>query len=299
MPMPAPTCGLERDRGERPERRRRATVIPAIATNRPPAEAFIRTAVTRPTISPIKPTRITPTTSGRTPGSTGTASCSPMYAYSWLRRLEAEDDPDDDADEDRHGEGADDPTRRDAEREEDRGDRQRQEELDAVEDAPADRAEDRLADEQRDSDDREEDREHDEHEGRETGRGNATDLARDRGGLGLGQVDVGDDERHRRVPDGADLGAQARRWAARPARRRRRLPVRAAVCPAVACPAGRRLLLRGPRSDRPGLVLPDAAVDGGRGDDTSASAPSSHAPGTLRCPRCQQPSRAASSPPSS
>ena len=41
-------------------------------------------------------------------------------------------------------------------------------------------------------------------------RGDATDLAGDRRRLGLGEVDVGDDERHGRIADRADLGAQAR-----------------------------------------------------------------------------------------
>ena len=54
-------------------------------------------------------------------------------------------------------------------------------------------------------DDRQEDREHDENEGRSAGRSDAADLAGDDRRLGLGQVDVGDDEGHRGVPDVADL----------------------------------------------------------------------------------------------
>ena len=46
----------------------------------------------------------------------------------------------------------------------------------------------------------------------------ATDLAGDRGRLGLGQVDMGDRERHRRVAGGTDLGAQAGWRLARSAR---------------------------------------------------------------------------------
>ena len=57
-----------------------------------------------------------------------------------------------------------------------------------------------------------------------TGGGDATDLAGDRRRLGLGQVDMGDDEGHRRIADGADLGAQAGRRLARLAGLARRRP---------------------------------------------------------------------------
>ena len=65
---------------------------------------------------------------------------------------------------------------------------------------------------ERDADDEEEDGEDDEDEGERTERDDPTDLAGDRRCLGLGQVDMGDDERHRRVTGRADLGAKARRW---------------------------------------------------------------------------------------
>ena len=78
--------------------------------------------------------------------------------------------------------------------------------------APAHRPEDPFADPERDADDEQEDREDDEDEGQRAEGDDPADLAGDRGRLGLGEVDVGDDEGHRRVAGRADLGAKARRW---------------------------------------------------------------------------------------
>ena len=81
------------------------------------------------------------------------------------------------------------------------------EEQHAVDDAPAHRPEEPFAEEQGDADDEQEDREEDERRRRAAERGDPADLAGDRGGLGLGEVDVGDDE-----------GASPRRGSRRAAR---------------------------------------------------------------------------------
>ena len=107
---------------------------------------------------------------------------------------------------------------RDAHGEQNGRHRDRQEELDAVEDAPAHRAEDPFPDPQRQADDEEEDGEDDERDGQRAERRDPADLARDRARFGLGQVDVGDDERHERIAGGAELGAESRRRLARAAR---------------------------------------------------------------------------------
>ena len=113
----------------------------------------------------------------------------------------------------------------DADGEQDGGHGDRQEEQDAVDDPPAHRAEDPLAEPERDADDEQEDGEDDEDEGERPEGDDPADLAGDGRRLGLGQVDVGQDERHRRVAGRADLGAQARRglaWPAAAGRRGRR-----------------------------------------------------------------------------
>ena len=106
----------------------------------------------------------------------------------------------------------------DADGEQDGRHRDRKEQLDAVDDAPAHRAEDPLADPERQADDEEEDGEDDQGDRQGTERRDATDLAGDRARFGLGQVDVGDDERHERVAGGADLRAKSRRRLPRSAR---------------------------------------------------------------------------------
>ena len=145
------------------------------------------------------------------------------------------------------------------------------------------------------ADDEQEDREDDQEEGQRTGGGDPSDLAGDRSGFRLRQVDMGHDEGHRGVPGRADLGAKSRRRATRSARRRGprargrhgsgsgRRRTRAAAR-RVAAPTRRRAaaVAAGPASDRPG------SCSGWRrwvlSDDTSASGPSSHARGTLRWP---------------
>ncbi len=62
------------------------TIRPASATNRPPADADMRTAATIPAIRPTNIHSSTPTTSGRIPGSTATASASPIAVYARLGR---------------------------------------------------------------------------------------------------------------------------------------------------------------------------------------------------------------------
>ena len=105
--------------------------------------------------------------------------------------------------------------RRHAEGHEDRRHGDRQEEQDPVDDTPAHRAEDPLPDQQRRPDDGEEDREDDEHEGQAAERRDLPDLAGDRAGFGLGELDVRHRERDQGVARRRELCPQARRGRAR------------------------------------------------------------------------------------
>ena len=76
--MPAPTCGEKVIAVKAPSATPN-TVSPAHATNRPPPDALMRTAVMIPTRRPRTPPMRTPTTSGRTAGSTARAVESPIF----------------------------------------------------------------------------------------------------------------------------------------------------------------------------------------------------------------------------
>ena len=135
-----------------------------------------------------------------------------MYVYSWFGTFSAESTPTRIPMTIATSEPADEPRAGDPDGQQDGGDGHRQEQQDAVDHAPAHRPEDPFADPERDADDEQEDREDDEDEGQRAEGDDPADLAGDRGRLGLGEVDVGDDEGHRRVAGRAELGAKARRW---------------------------------------------------------------------------------------
>ena len=162
-----------------------------------------------------------PTTSGRMPGSTATAERLADRGVELVRQVETQERrrprP-----RRRSTTSSAPPTRLPliAEREQDGRHRDRHEQQDAVEHAPAHRAEQPLPEPQRRPDDEQEDREDDEADGERAERRDPPDLAGDRAGLGLGEVDVGQGERDGGIADRTDLVAQAGRRPTRTARRR-------------------------------------------------------------------------------
>ena len=89
-----------------------------------------------------------------------------------------------------------------------------------MEHAPAHRPEQPLPEPQRRPDDEQEDREDDQADGERAERRDPADLAGDRTGLGLGEVDVRQDEGDGGIADRTDLVAQAGRRPTRTAWRR-------------------------------------------------------------------------------
>ena len=133
--------------------------------------------------------------------------CSPIDGIGPVRQREHEehghDDPEEQPEQQRAG-----PIRagRHTDRREGAGDGDRDEQQHAMEHAPADRAEQPLPEEQRRADDGEDAREQQDRDGDPDEGRDPLDLATDGLGLGLGQVDVGDDQPHAGVAGRADLG---------------------------------------------------------------------------------------------
>ena len=120
----------------------------------------------------------------------------------------------------------------------------------------------------------EEDGEDDERDRQRTERRDTTDLAGDRARFGLGQVDVGDDERHERVAGRADLRAKSRGRLARSARASRPGGGAASTAGAAVGVDGVELSAGSSR-----IVLRSRSVEGVSRDDSSAVAPAPDARG--------------------
>ena len=196
------------------------TVNPAQATKRPPPDALIRTAVMTPDDQADEASEEDADDKRPDPRIDGQLGRVTDGLVRLVEQVETEDDADDDPDDDGQHERSADPPTRHADAGQDRGHGDREEEQDAVDHTPADRAEEPLPDQQRRADDEQEDGEDDEHERQGAERQDPTDLAGDRAGFGLGELDMGEDQDPCRIKRGLELFAQARRLGARLPRRR-------------------------------------------------------------------------------